>query len=398
MRQEGGKVMKSFKYSWFAGLLVLVFVGATQFAAAQGNANFQFWYEKWNANESIKKLPASNILVGLQPAGLKEVHAAGKKALQYVTYYQAQPGSVAMPTLADLPSVGFQLNGTYLPSRFGGKDKYALCDNAKAMRERAIKEMTDIIVNQGYDGLFVDNTSLDPTNHAVCQASHAHVGPSMRGDDAFLALLAEVRDKLHQLKPDAVIMTNPFDANNADGQGTGGRSLWDLSDYVLWEAFGWTAVYQQPAHSNYSRTFLQQALRTADNPSKAPKVVALSYPTSLQEAIFSYALAKILGFHWTANTGDHQVGVAANGGFWGNFINQVPLELGAPNGGRDGSLDNPVFHRRFQRGEAFANASQKPVSVSVPAGVTLYTGAQAQSISAPTKINLAPGNGAVWIR
>jgi hypothetical protein len=307
-----------------------------------------------------------------------------------VTFYQGQvKTSPFLPTLQDLPLVGFEQNGKYLPSRFPGADKYALCDNSKELHDRVIRYVDDE-VQKGFDGFFVDNTALDPTNHLVCQASHPHLHPGMRGDDAFLALLADVREELHRRKPDAIIISNPFDPATADGLGTGGRSVWDLSDYVLWENYAYTPVIGAK-HVYWSKSLIETSLKLSADPKRASKILALSYPANLSEAISSFALARIFGFNWTAN-----LGVDRGGGHWGSFLPEIPFDLAEPVSPIEGSK-GPLLHRVFHGAEAYANVGTERQPIELHSG-KWYSGGEVQDITRnPTTVYLAPNTGGVWL-
>jgi hypothetical protein len=359
---------------------------------------FVFWYDKWTPDETVQKLNSADIVVGPDATGsIAELHASGKQALRYVTYYQARPKTFILPTVEDLPAVGFQQNGKFLPSRFGGKDNYAVCDDSSAVHDRVMQQLADTI-KLGYDGIFVDNTSLDPTDKAVCQATHKHLRGNMRGDDAFLALLADVRTELKRQRPNAILVTNPFSPPTADGLGTGkGPSLWALSDYVLWENFLYSPNRAGDHAGNWHRDYIAMAINVTKDNSKRSKLLALSYPLNTDEAVSSFALARIFGFQWTANIGDADQNTQANSGHFGIFLAQVPFQLGDPVGNFDGTLQTLTFHRTFQHGEAWANASAQPMTVRLPRG-KLYFSGQQRDVPASTTITLPPRSGAVLLR
>lgn len=334
--------------------------------------SFAFWYEPWQSGTTINKFQAANIIIGVPPSAMFEIHKAGKRGLQYVTYYQSGFGTAFLKDGEDLPTVGFKAGSGFEKSAFGGKDNYVLCPNSVELNARVLRYL-DGSMKEAVDGYFIDNSFVDPSAHEVCAATHSHIQPGVQGGRAFVALISAVRDKMKLQNRSAILITNPGSPVWSDKIADGSPSLWDVSDYVLWESYGYTS-HSGPAHDRWKQT-VEQSFVYAAVPGKAHKVLALSYPQTVGEARFAFAVAKIFGFNWTANLGEKQHGKNEDGGHFGMFLNQIPFELGDPVGSLP-DKSSRLLHRTFSNGEVFVNTGATPQTVAVPKGSTVYLGSQ----------------------
>jgi hypothetical protein len=168
-----------------------------------------------------------------------------------------------------------------------------------------------------------------------------------------------------------------------------------MSDYVLWESYGYSS--NRGADHDRWKSTIQKSRKYSQDARKAKKILALSYPEDVAQALYSFAIARIFGFVWTANLGENQQDTTQPGGHFGAFLPQMPLQLGESARAKRGYLVGPVLHRRFQHGEAFANTGSMPAKIVVPAGVTLYLGSQVRPIIRTTQVVLPASTAAVWI-
>ncbi len=344
-----------------------------------------FWYEPLAQGPALSRLAGSQVVVGVSPDGVSAVHSINARALAYVTYYQSSAPGQYISSTADLPAVGFLDNGQFAPSMLD-PGWYVLCPNSVELRHRVAVQLNSLL-NQGYDGLFVDNTFLAPPAGMACQANHAHVTPGQRGDDSFLHLLGEVRAALEPSVARAVLISNPGNPVWADQLGTGQTTLWDLSDFVLWESYGFSSDLNQ--HDNWQNT-LAESWKYAADPARATKIIALSYPTNMHEALFSFALARMFGFRWAAN-----LGVSGGSGHYGEFTSSMPFSVGVPQGSLYKS--GRVLARRFSNGIAYANTGLSPVSIAIPDGGQLITDTGLQSVAGNYTLLLAPSQAAILV-
>ena len=353
-------------------------IASTALIAQAGRPEFAFWYEPWNNGASFDKLGKPQTIIGLSPSDVPNVHKLGARALRYVTFYQSryQP---FLKDEADLPNVGFWDGHAFLLSAFGGKGNYVLCDNSKVMHDRVMAYTHQTLADQRFDGFFIDNTYVSPAAQESCKStSHPHVMPGARGDDAFLELLSEFRAEVKKTAPSAIIVTNPGNPTLANKLGTGKFNLWDLSDYVTWESYGYTS-YRDQRHNDWKHT-LESSFALPETQRR--KVIALSFPMNSTEAFYSFAVANIFGLKWTANLGENAVETTATGGHFGVFMNDLPYDIGSAVGEIQGNATSDRISRKFAHGEAVANISNAPIKVRVPAGMELY---QASGVVKTTK-------------
>jgi hypothetical protein len=355
---------------------------------------FAFWYEPWKGSDTFNKVAKAGYVVGVSPGDVSSVHQLGSRALRYVTFYQAQFGSAFLKDQADLANVGFLSDNAFLPSAFGRTNNYVLCDNSEVMHKRALAFVDETLQKEQFDGLFVDNTYLSPAALRYCSSkSHFHTQPGMRGDDSWLELLSEVRKEVKTLSPSALIITNPGNPNTANRLGTGKYSLWNLSDYILWESYGYTS-YRDKRHDHWQEAIASSfALPEAER----RKILALSYPLSGSEALYSFAVARIFGFEWTANLGERDTTTEKDGGHFGAFLSDIPFQLGPSKGPIEGSRNSAFIARAFEKGRAIANISAFPTEVEVPGISRVYVGDRVSEYVRSTKITLSPGGAVVCV-
>jgi hypothetical protein len=359
-----------------------------------GQDTFAFWYDPWQPDATLKKVGAANVMIGVPPSAIPEIHKSGRRALQYVTYYQSVLNHPFLKDRQDLPNVGFQVKGEFEKSAFGHDDNYVLCPNSVELKSRVLRFL-DTSLQQGFDGYFVDNTFLDPPAHQVCSAGHRHIKENVPGGRAYLDLLAAVRAKLKAQNPAALLISNPGNPRSAEEMAPGNPTLWDLSDLVLWESYGYSAS-RGAKHDRWNST-IQESLSYAAIPEKSAKLLVLSYPENLAQARFSFAVARIFGFKWTANLGDSLQDTAKEGGEFGVFLSDVPFDLGEPLGVLP-DKNNPLLHRMFQHGEVFANTGTAPQSISLPKSSRVYVGDRTIEENAPRTLSLEPMMAAIVIR
>jgi hypothetical protein len=354
--------------------------------------NFAFWYESWNPATTPAELSSADVVIGLAPGAISAAHSSGKLVLPYHTYYQAVPNSPLFTDLTDLANVGFQINQQFLPSAFGGTNNYVMCPRSAAIHQR-VQQLVQRSLSLGYDGLFVDNAFIDPAAHAACDSTHAHIVGPDAGGAAYLQLLAEVRQTVKSKSANAMIISNPGNPDWADQMSTASPSLWDLSDLVLWESYGYTS-FRVSGHDVWDDTFTKSFRYAGGAPDKAAKLLVLSYPETVTEARYSFAVARIFGFNWTANLGKNQQNTTDDGGHFGVFFAAIPYQLGKP----VGPLPSPglVLNRTFEHGEVFVNADASTQTITAGPG-TIFLGDTTVQVSVPTNFDLPPRVAAIVI-
>lgn len=364
-------------------------------SGAVSHRKFAFWYEDWIPGTTAAKMKQESVVIGLNPSSVASAHAAHKRVLQYQSYYNATPNTALLENLDDLGNVGFQIDHKLVKSVFPvPPNRYVLCPNSRILRERVL-QYVKLSVKLGYDGIFVDHTFLDPPAHAVCDASHDHLSATQTGGEAYLQLFTEVRRTLKDENPSAILIANPgHDPDWADQLASSVPPLWELADQVLWESYGYTSVHLDPGHDFWSDTIAKSYRYVMSTPRKAAKILALSYPETVTEARYAFAVARFFGFNWTANVGENQQGSSEDGGHFGAFLNEIPFELGDPVEPVPKRAN--VLRRRFQRGEVFINISSIAQSVTLPAG-TVYIDASVSRTRVTQKVILQPRSAAIVV-
>jgi hypothetical protein len=339
-------------------------------------------------------LKPADVVIGISPSSIADAHAANKLVLQYQSYYNSTTNTALLKSLSDLSDVGFQIDHQPVHSQFPiPPNLYVLCPSSKLLHrrvERYVQEATTL----GYDGIFVDHTFFDPPAHSVCDAAHEHLGGPIPGGIAYVALFSEVRQTLKATNAAAILIVNPgSDPDWTDQIAPVTPSLWDLADHVLWESYGYTSA-RGIQHDAWDETIKKSYRYVTATPAKAIKLLCLSYPGSVAEARYAFAVARFFGFEWTANVGEDQQNTVQNGGHFGAFLDDIPFALGQPLGALPPS--SPVLRRAFEHGEVFINTSTVAQDVHVPAG-KLFLGATTGQMTAPTNITLQPKAAAIVI-
>ncbi len=348
---------------------------------------FAFWYEEWQGNTWDKLQPA-NVIIGVSPKAVADIHAHGGRALPYVTFYQGVLGREFVHDRADLERVGFHTDDGFLPSAFGGKDNYVLCSNSAELRRRILAYVDRTIGAEGYDGLFVDNSYLPPAAQLVCDAKHEHVAPGSKGGPAYIDLLSEVYAAVKKRNPAAIMVTNPGNPRLADQLHTGNKTLWDVSDFVLWESYGYSSLLGK-GHDRWPST-IAESKNVAASP-HAPKVVALAYPRDAKEALYSFVMARTFGFAFAANLGESDYQGGREGGHFGIFLRDLPVALGVPEPAADQQRSPGVLTRRFSQGEVVANTGSESWSFKVSRNSVLYSPAGRSEVKAGNQVTVSPG-------
>jgi len=386
--------------NWRIAFGCLLFSLFAQLAAAGPDAKppatpeFAFWYEGWGSDTWAKLQPA-NTIIGVPPEALADIHAHGGRALRYVTFYQARFGSTFLHDEADLDNVGFHTKQGFLQSAFGGKDNYVLCSNSMELSRRVMLYVEQTIRHDGYDGIFIDNAYQPPASEEVCDAKHSHGSPGSKGGPAYVNLLAKVSAWIRKDAPAAtMVIVNAGNPNAADALNNGETSLWDVTDYALWESYAFSSQ-TGIAHDRTEATITQS--KTIASSSHASKVLALSYPRNYEEAIFSFAMAEVFGFQYAANLGEKDVGTGREGGHFGLFLRDLPPRLGFPKSELQQVPGTNILQRNFATGDVVINLDSRPWLFRSSRKGVLYSKNGSSRTQQGTQIELAPLSAAVIV-
>lgn len=352
--------------------------------------DFAFWYESWTA-KTWGKLQPANVIIGVPVQAVPDIHKHGGRALNYVTFYQARFGSYFLKDANDLSNIGFHTPAGFLASTFGGQDNFVLCSNSQALRARAVSFVNTAIATNNFDGLFIDNTYLAPASKLVCDAKHPHVNPGENGGSAYIDLLKVVHDAVKQSNPSALIITNPGNPNSFKA-GSHGLTLWDVSDYVLWESY----VYTSHASTGHFRpNSVSESFSVAKR--GASRIIALAYPMSASEALFSYAVAKVFGFNYAANLGANQQAKPSDGGHFGIFAAGLPRLMGTPIDQLPGE-NSVILTRHYSNGVVVLNRSGSDFATAAETNGMLYTQLGSKAVAQGDSILVPKGQAVILIK
>jgi hypothetical protein len=356
---------------------------------AQQEPRFVFWYEDWKPGTWEKLQPATH-LIGVPADAVNEIHSKGGKALNYVTFYQTVFGTAFLKSGDDLSAVGFHTPQGYLPSAFGGANNYVLCSNSQELRNRALAYVDQALSTTKFDGLFIDNAYQPPATTLVCDAKHAHVTPGEDGGSAYVELMSAVYSAAKKANPSNLIIINVGNPARFKLQ-SHGHTLWDFSDYLLWESYGHASVVG-PGHDRWNQT-IEASFDLANSPN-AKKVIALSYPKTDAEALYSYAVASAFGFKYAANLGISEQGKEGSGGHYGIFAPELPKLIGLP-------IDAPpkpgqtILQRTYTNGSCIVNFGKSDYPIVASHSGTLYLEGGSSKVAKGERYSLPPGKSSI---
>lgn len=170
---------------------------------------------------------------------IPDIHRRHARAIQYVTYYEAAPGTAFLHDVPDAERVVFSHRRRLLESVFDPEHEYVLCPNSRELLRRIAAQLASTL-SQGYDGVFIDKAFQPPASSLICDSHHDHVQPGRTGMDAFLHLLAGL-DRQRRSRPDFLLIVNMSNPSFADTMRSGKLDVWKLADYVVWESFGFSS-------------------------------------------------------------------------------------------------------------------------------------------------------------
>jgi hypothetical protein len=359
--------------------------------SAQEERRFAFWYEDWKPGTWERLQPATHI-IGAPPSAVAEIHEKGASALNYVTFYQAKFGNSFLKNQEDLAAVGFHTPKGYLPSAFGGENNYVLCSNSEEMRKRVLAYVDQTMRASKFDGFFVDNAYQPPATTEVCDATHAHAAPGENGGSAYVDLISVIYPAVKKANPSAVVIINLGNPARFTLQ-SHGHSLWDFSDYLLWESYGYASVVGA-GHDRWKAT-IDASFDLANSPN-AERVLALSYPKTDAEALYSYAVARAFGFKYTANLGENEKGKEGSGGHYGIFAPKLPHLGGSPVNPPPAS-GATVLKREYKNGTCFVNLGTSDYAIAADRSGTLYAEDGSRKLQKKESYSLPSGKSAILI-
>ncbi len=255
------------------------------------------WYKGWtdDAMAQMKDMPFV-IGVPAETDTIAKAHKQGTRVLVYVTFYQMPPGQVYQhEDLAKHPDWNIiRPDGEIGISVFEGTENTGwktVCPNSPGFRDYALR-YTRFIMDQGADGIFIDNGHPAVTCEGPKFGKHKHIYPGKDNMYAYRRLLEDIRALVKSYGKDKVVIVNPGVPNKAWVGACDGQML---ESYIC----TWAAKNRWHSESQIV-SFQQQWGAIAD---KGDAVLALSYVGHTsnpprEDAFYCYAWARLSGFIW----------------------------------------------------------------------------------------------------
>ncbi len=253
-------------------------------------------YGNWNNTtlEQTRDMPLT-MLSHPSVSSIAMAHNLGTRVLTYCTFYQAPPNAVYQNALAsEHPDwVCVQPNGTFGISVFAHTNESSwvtMCPNSFGYRSYVLK-LVKFLMDQGADGLFIDNAHPDIVCEGPRFGMHQHIYPGQGNIYAYRKLLEEVQALVKSYGQDKAIVVNPGAPQDSwtgvcDGQ--------MLESYIC--SWDWNNRWTEDKILDYQKQW------GVSSETDAP-IIALSYLGFTRNAIrddafYTYAWAKLSGFIW----------------------------------------------------------------------------------------------------
>jgi len=255
------------------------------------------WYRQWT-DEAIAAMRDVPFVIGvpLDKKVIEKAHGQGTRVLVYVTFYQMPPGRTYQN--ADISEHAdwnvIHPDGTEGISVFDSTDNpgwRTVCPNSPGYRKYVL-EYTKFVMDQGADGLFIDNGHPDVTCEAPKFRRHEHIYPGKDNIYAYRELLKDVRALVKRYGEDKIIIVNPGEP----------RKAWvGACDGQMFESYICTHAADHRWHDEARLVKTQKEWGPLAEQGNA--LVALSYigHTSnppREDAFYCYAWARLSGFIW----------------------------------------------------------------------------------------------------
>ena len=311
------------------------------------------WYQKWD-DASIAQMKGMPLIIGV-PADKKVIekaHKQGNRVLVYVTFYQMPPGQTYqqadLAEHADWNAV--HPDGKEGISVFEGTENSGwktVCPNSPSFREYALKH-TKFIMDQGADGLFIDNGHPDVSCEGPKFGRHQHLYPGKDNIFAYRKLLEDIRAEVKRHGKDKIIIVNPGEPN---------MNWVGACDGQMLESYICTWASESRWHSE-SR-LVEFAERWGKLADEGNAVIALSYIGHTKnpprdDAYYCYAWARLSGFIWadwfTAKDSASEI---------------YKLDLGKPKGPM--TRGDGYYMRAYEKGLVIVSSESRGATITLSA-------------------------------
>ena len=346
--------------------------------------------DAWSDPQVISHLGDFEVLIvsnWINQNTLDMIHAAGTKAVAYVSFYHSSPYEPYQGAFAgDHPEWWCRnADGSPRPSCFG--DSYepgfiTMCPNSPSYRQYCA-EFVKYLMDRGFDGVFVDNCHPDQVCYGDVIGAHEHAFPQATNDYALRTLLAEVRALVKSYGEDKLLIAN---GGNLDSRWVGVCDAQMQESYIA-SLFG-------PSHK-WPESRTRQLLNDWSDASDSGEMpcIATSYLAPQQtraDAYYCYAWARVCGFIWCDKWTAQRTA-----------SDLYQMRLGDP-------LEPPreygtYWKRSYQNGLVIVTKASRSSSTSVrlPSGSVLYDAYKGaylkQTKRSALNVRLPTGSGRVYI-
>ena len=348
------------------------------------------WYKAWD-DVAIAKMRGTPFVIGCPPERkvVDKAHAMGVRALTYVTFYQMPGKGVYQhadlskhPDWNIITPEGKDGISVFVESE-GAVGWVTVCQNSPGYR-KAMLDYVKFVMDQGVDGLFIDNGCPEVVCEGPKYGRHKHIYPGKDNMYAYRELLKDVRAEVRKHGADKVTIVNPGEP----------REEWICAcDGQMLESYICTWASDRRWHSEAQLLDFQK--RWASFPDRGEVVVALSYlghtkNPRREDAFYCYAWARISGFVWA----DWYTG--------GNDVTAIyKLRLGQPTGKME--TGDGYYLRRFERGIVVASSEKRGAALDlgcngVKGVLDVFEGKHLKpGVSGEYRVAIEPGQGRVYL-
>lgn len=280
-------------------MLILVSAATNAISASNPLGNAEMCngiYGNWN-NQTLEQARDMPFTVLSHPGAtnITVAHNLGIRVLTYCSFYHAPPNTVHQnANVYDHPDwVCIQPNGSPGLSAFiyAGEARWVtMCPNSIGYRKYVLST-AQMLMDQGADGLFIDNGHPDLVCEGPRFGRHNHIYPDQDNTYAYRRLLEDVQALVKSYGQDKVTVVNPGSPRDewmgaCDGQ--------MLESYIC--SWAWDNRWTE-------EKILACQKQWGSSPERDAPVIALSYLGYTKnlvrdDAFYTYAWAKLSGFIW----------------------------------------------------------------------------------------------------
>jgi len=261
---------------------------------------FNGWYGKWDEEYCVENLPKFPCIIGgpWEGCDLERCHALGFRVIPYLDFVQLPWPEMGgqkqySMTLEGHPEwVCVDEKGDYRPTFYApNKGWYQTCFDSPGFLDQALAVVRRTMEG-GCDGIFFDDCAMPKPCHGPQFGKHEHAHPDWDNMTAQRHFLMKAREVIKSFGDDKVSIINTWRP---------ARTFADVCDAQMWEAFILGHSLRRREYSSGDMLYILHTRhdRTApDRPIMALAYAGASNEEVKEDAYFSHAWARILGWPW----------------------------------------------------------------------------------------------------